>query len=60
MAIRRISWAWVIGVILTGVVISLAYNTRSEISEAWHLLQTADPLYVLAAFGMISVPSLGS
>jgi uncharacterized protein (TIRG00374 family) len=55
MAIRRISWAWVIGVILTGVVISLAYNNRSEISEAWHLLQTAEPSYVIAAFGMIVV-----
>ncbi len=53
MANRRISWAWVIGVILTAVVIYLAYNTRTEISEAWRLLQTAEPLYIVAAFGMI-------
>jgi len=53
MAIRRISWAWVIGIILIAVVISLAYTTRNEISEAWHLLQTADPIFIVAAFGTI-------
>ncbi|NBU64726.1 MAG: UPF0104 family protein [Chloroflexia bacterium] len=53
MAIRRISWAWVISIILIAVVISLAYTARHEISAAWYLLQTADPLFVTAAFGTI-------
>ena len=50
MANRRISWSFIIGTLLVAIVIYLIYSTRAEITEAWGLLQTADTLYVGAAF----------
>lgn len=53
MAKRRLSWSFVISAILIGLVVWLAYHTRAEIVEAFHLLQTADIWWVAGAFAMV-------
>ena len=53
MSLRRIPWSWIIGIILIGLVISLAIYNRAELSEAFHLLQTTEPMWVAIAFTMI-------
>lgn len=53
MSLRRIPWSWIIGIILIGLVITLAIYNRAELTEAIHLLQTTEPIWIAVAFTMI-------
>ncbi|MBM4412253.1 MAG: flippase-like domain-containing protein [Chloroflexi bacterium] len=53
MSLRRIPWSWIIGLILIALVVTLAVYNRADLSEAIHLLQTTEPLWVAVAFTMI-------
>lgn len=51
--VQRIPWSWVIGIILVALIGWLGYSTWDELVHAYALLQTADPLWIGVAFGMV-------
>lgn len=55
MSLRRIPWSWIIGLILVALVVTLAIYNRAELTEAIHLLQTTEPIWVAGALVMIAL-----
>ena len=47
---HRIPWSWIIGIVLVALIGWLGYTTRAELTEAFHLLNSADRLWIGIAF----------